>query len=279
MSRLPARACRLPAGAPARSSGVGEPAPRTAVATLPGVPRPPIQPVRRQVDGRTLVNRAALAETTGEHPDTLAKWWRARERNGHPAVQELDGEQVVDLVDWRAWHAEYTGDRRMIDGVEWLSRAELARRSGESIDNMDMLWKSRATNGHPPGRRVGRKLFHPGDQWTTWHARRRARIREGLTTVDRSGDPDELLGLGDAARLLGYTSPSTILKYIERGQWPPPDQVDLGPRGNQLRKYRRQTLWTIADHRSRSWPGASRRDPSDRSATDRAGSAGIEHRP
>ena len=226
------------------------------LATLPPVVRARTPDRQEIVDGRELVTRPWLARVTGEREHTLYKWWVDRANNGHPDGTEIDGVLFFDLEQWRAWRAEHSADRRVVAGRVLLSRAELARRTGEPAKNLQLWWDRRDDNDHPDGVRYGRKLYHDEEQWFTWYRAHREQLKAGLTPVDRSGDPDELVGQSEAARILGYTSSSTIPKYRARGQFVEPDEVGTNG-GQEMPLWRRRTLWTFADNRT--WSRAPRR--------------------
>jgi hypothetical protein len=61
--------------------------------------------------------------------------------------------------------------------------------------------------------------------------------------VDRTGDPDELVGAPEAARVLGYSKaqllPQPVLELA--------DEDTVGAGGRHYRKWRRRTLWAFAD--------------------------------
>lgn len=196
-----------------------------------------------------LVTRPWLAHSTGEREHTLYKWWAARTDNGHPEGTTVDGVVYFDLKEWQKWRAAHSGARREIDGRVWLSRAELARRTGEPVANLQLWWNRRSDNEHPAGRRIGRILYHEEKSWMAWYAEHEKRRRRHLTPVDRRGDPDELVGQAEAARVLGYASSSTIPKYRERGQFAPPDREVPAAGGRVVPQWRRQTLWDYAARR------------------------------
>ncbi|RLK12678.1 hypothetical protein DER29_5962 [Micromonospora sp. M71_S20] len=63
---------------------------------------------------------------------------------------------------------------------------------------------------------------------------------------DRTGDPDELVGKAEAARILGYNHPNALpTPVLDRA-----DEQNTGPAGRRRLKWRRATLWTILDQRT-----------------------------
>ncbi|MGA5304578.1 hypothetical protein ACPCHT_32035 [Nucisporomicrobium flavum] len=67
-----------------------------------------------------------------------------------------------------------------------------------------------------------------------------------LTPVDRSGDPNELVGSGDAARILGYGSYRNLPDEL-RDQ---PDDIEILSDGRLRRRWQRRTVWAIAAART-----------------------------
>lgn len=211
-------------------------------------------PDRREVDGRVLVTRNELARISGEREHTLYKWWAARARNGHPDGITLDGRLYVDEQQWRDWRAGHSADRRVLEGRVVVSRTELARVTGTPISTLAQWYGERARNGHPEGIKIGSRLYVDEQQWHTWHGEHTAALKAGLSEIDRGGDPDELLTITQAARLLGYADTSTLTSYRGRGQFVEPDHTEELPSGRPRRYWKRRTLWAFADQRTWSRP-------------------------
>jgi hypothetical protein len=203
------------------------------------------------------MTRRALARVTGELEHTLYKWHAARARNGHPEGVTLDGQLYFDEQEWRDWRAAHGADRRVIDGRVMVTPAELARISGEPEATLTRWYVGRAANGHPEGLRLDKRRYVDEQEWMAWYRGHKKTLKAGLTPVDRSGDPDELLNTTQAAKLLGYTNPSTITNYVRRDQFIQPDRVETTPSGAERRFWARRTLWTFADQRT--WSRAPRR--------------------
>jgi hypothetical protein len=91
---------------------------------------------------------------------------------------------------------------------------------------------------------AGRDWWWEQDITTFWAHHLAARAA-GFTTVDRRGDPHDLLTAPQAARVLGYRShrnlPHLLLDH--------PDQVEPLPSGRIRRYWYRTTLWRFADGR------------------------------
>jgi predicted DNA-binding transcriptional regulator AlpA len=79
-----------------------------------------------------------------------------------------------------------------------------------------------------------------------WWADHQAIKRSRLTTVDRNGDPHELIDSTEAARILGYTRPRNLTPAFLRRA----DEIETTPNGRHHRRWRRSTAWTYADSRS-----------------------------
>ncbi|GAA4554743.1 hypothetical protein GCM10023175_53350 [Pseudonocardia xishanensis] len=151
--------------------------------------------------------------------------------------------------------------REIIDGEPYVNRAEVRRLTGMSEQAQANLYAQRASNGHPEGTRVGRSLLFREYAVIEWHEQWAARKQLGLSTVDRSGDPDELLDIPAATKLLGYANDSTIRGYLARndGYFPAADDTESLPSGRLRRRWRRSTLWEFADLRTRPGRGGRRR--------------------
>ncbi|MDN5751277.1 MAG: hypothetical protein L0I24_11175 [Pseudonocardia sp.] len=211
-------------------------------------------PDRRELNGRVLVTRNELARISGEREHTLYKWWAARARNGHPDGITLDGRLYVDEQQWLEWRAGHSAYRRVLDGRVVVSRTELARVTGQPISTLAQWYGERAHNGHPEGIKLGRQLYVDEQQWHAWHREHTAALKAGLSEIDRGGDPDELLTISQAARLLGYADTSTLTSYRGRGQFVEPDHTEELPSARPRRYWKRRTLWAFADQRTWSRP-------------------------
>ncbi|RZT75532.1 hypothetical protein EV383_6273 [Pseudonocardia sediminis] len=235
---------------PRRSSSGPPPPP-----SLTGVPSSD----RHTRDGRTVINRAEMCRTFGVSESAAERWWRGRDRNGHPPVAHQEGRRMWwDEDALRVFVAEHDSepDEVTVDGRALLSRAALARRLNMREQTLTDLYHRRADNGHPePVHRQGRRLYWDPEAVESWDAARQGAQRATLTQVDRSGDPEELLDMREAAQVLGYRGPQTITSYRSRnpGYFPDPDEP------GELR-WRRRTLWEFADRRSR--PGRAGHDRS-----------------
>ncbi|GAB3863724.1 hypothetical protein GCM10029963_72950 [Micromonospora andamanensis] len=136
--------------------------------------------------------------------------------------------------------------RRIIDGRTALDRAGVAAHTGAAYTTVNHWHRNRARFGFPRG------FAHDGREWfwlddiEAFHAAHLAAKRAELTKVDRRGDPEDLLGSGAAARVLGYSSyrnlPDTLLDH--------PDRVEELSDGRVRRLWYRRTVWAVADART-----------------------------
>ncbi|WFE53006.1 hypothetical protein [Micromonospora sp. WMMD1155] len=135
------------------------------------------------------------------------------------------------------------------DDSSRVGRAEAAAMLGISLSHLDRLYGERATNGFPE--RVD------GTKWltesiTSYQLPRDRARRAASAAVDRSGDPDELVNSTTVARMLGYQSADSL-----RGEnriWPllleRVDDESLTATGRKRRRWKRRTVWDIADSRT-----------------------------
>ncbi|WP_226367355.1 hypothetical protein [Pseudonocardia sp. ICBG162] len=220
-------------------------------------------PDRHVVDGRTVLTRAALCETFGIARHQAERLWSKRAMNQHPpAVLREGARQWWDQEEMARFLAAVTGRKSPetieVDGRTLHSRAALARHVGVSVTYLRDIYHRRKDDPPPaPVLRRGRSDYFDAQAWQAWWNDYQAGQRRTLTTVDRTGDPDELVGIPEAARVLGYRRAETARSYLSRnpGYFPEPDGHDEHGR----RLYARRTLWAFADGRTR--PGRAGRTP------------------
>jgi hypothetical protein len=136
--------------------------------------------------------------------------------------------------------------RHVIDGRTALDRAGIAAHTGAAPTTVNHWHRHRARFGFPQG------FHHDGREWfwlddiETFHEAHLTAKRADLTKVDRRGDPDDLVGSGAAARILGYGS----YRNLPDSLYYRPDRTDQLPDGRVRRYWYRRTVWAIADARS-----------------------------
>ncbi|WP_341718813.1 hypothetical protein QQG74_03285 [Micromonospora sp. FIMYZ51] len=136
--------------------------------------------------------------------------------------------------------------RQVINGRTALDRAGVAAHTGAAYTTVNHWHRHRARFGFPHG------FAHDGKEWfwlddiEAFHLAHQAAKRAELTKVDRRGDPEDLIGSGAAARVLGYGSyrnlPDTLYDH--------PDRVEMLPDGRLRRLWFRRTVWAVADART-----------------------------
>ena len=136
--------------------------------------------------------------------------------------------------------------RQVIDGRTALDRTGVAAHTGAAYSTVNHWHHHRSRFGFPRG------FAHDGREWfwlddiEAFHAAHQAAKRAELTKVDRRGDPEDLIGSGAAARVLGYGSyrnlPDTLYDH--------PDRVETLPDGRLRRLWLRRTVWAVADART-----------------------------
>jgi hypothetical protein len=219
------------------------------------------------VGGRRLLDAQGVAEATGRAVTTVRWWSVQRDRTGFPpaAKERLDGRLWYDAAAvrrfWRAWQARTgpAGLDRSGDPDELVGLAEVARMVGaRSVGSLrqSRMWPRLAAHADdvragPAGRPVRR--WRRATVWATAgdlprgrgsHQRPGPRSRPGERgTIGRSGDPAELVGSTEAARLLGYSGPTALPEALRQRA----DDVVTLPSGRVRRRWRRETLLAFLD--------------------------------
>jgi predicted DNA-binding transcriptional regulator AlpA len=215
------------------------------------------------LDGRDVYTRQDLMTRYGISLSPLEKWYRRRRTTGHPeAVGRVGRELVWDAEEWDRWYSA----RQDTTALE--SRSELAARHGLAKGTIDQLWARRGENGHPePVKTVNQTMYWNPAEWDAWYAEHKRRSQRTQLRVDRSGNPDDLITLSEAARVLGV-EPSSITSYPKRPPrgWPIPVEEEQLSSGRMRRRYRRSDIWAYADNRTMAGPyrvkrGAERPEP------------------
>jgi hypothetical protein len=111
-------------------------------------------------------------------------------------------------------------------------------------------YRTRAENGHPEtAGQIGRADYWFEDEWTAWRERHEQGRLAELTEVDRGGDPDELVNATEAARILGYSNRDVVHANRRLGYFPDPDSYERVPTGRPSPRWKRSTVWAVADGR------------------------------
>jgi predicted DNA-binding transcriptional regulator AlpA len=194
-----------------------------------------------------LRTRAELMAAYGLGLSTLEKWYRERAANGHPEAAATVGRQLAwDAEAWDRWYTARRAATPVPPGL--LSRDELAAEHGLSRHALKSLWAERAANGHPePAHQAGKALYWDAGGWAAWYDGHQAAA---------PGEPDELVTLAEAARLLGLAQ-SSVTVYVKRPPvgWPDPAEEESLAGGRIRRLYRRSDILAYARHRD---PGVNR---------------------
>nr|WP_067454041.1 hypothetical protein [Actinomadura macra] len=194
------------------------------------------------LDGRRVYTRAELMDAHGLGRSTLEKWFRERAANGHPEAAGTVGSQLAwDADAWDHWYAS-RGSATVPSGL--VTRDELAERHHVSRHHLKRLWADRASNGHPEAaHRAGKALYWDEAEWAAWYAAERDR-------PSQDGDPDGLVTLAEAARILGLAQTSvTVYPKRPPAGWPEPAAVEELGGGRVRRLYRRRDIQSYASRR------------------------------
>ena len=135
---------------------------------------------------------------------------------------------------------------RVIKGRAAVDRAGVAAHLGVAYTTVNHWHRYRAHFEFPE------EFGFDGGEWfwlddiEAFHAAHLTAKRAVLTKVNRHGRPDDLVGSGAAAKILGYRSyrnlPDTLLDR--------PDRTEELPDGRIRRYWYRRTVWAVADART-----------------------------
>ncbi|GAA4469676.1 hypothetical protein GCM10023170_085360 [Phytohabitans houttuyneae] len=136
--------------------------------------------------------------------------------------------------------------RRTIDGRTALDRSGVAAHLRVAYTTVNNWHRHRTRFGFPDG------FTYDGAEWfwlndiDRFHTAHLKAKRAELTKVDRRGRPDDLVGSGTAAKILGYRSyrnlPDTLYNQ--------PDRIQQLADGRVRRLWFRRTVWAVADART-----------------------------
>lgn len=246
---------------------------------------------RRAQAGAT-IDQAGIVQRAGVAGITVAKWIAGSPANGFP--QRLPGRRDFDLAAVEQWLADREAKRlagltpidRSGDAEELVTKTQAARilgyKDGTSLDN-NPLWPLLLERNDPahnqPLPAGGERLYWP--RRVVWEVGEQRDNRRGspagtgaLGRVRRTGDPDEPVGVTEAARVLGYRDYRQLQLSAE---WPillsrvderVPDQM-LDE--HEVARWQRRTLWTIADERTVAAPRRAVRETGGPRVIDRSG--------
>lgn len=207
------------------------------------------------ISGRVALDRAGIIAHTGAATSTVANWLAHRADNGFP--DPVDGWYYQDQVD--AWltartdaaRAQLSPVDRTGDPDELVTKTQAAKilgyRDANHLNNSP-VWQTLQQLHDPADDQLlpaggTRQYFRRRTVWQAADMRPALRGRRkdaGPRIIDRTGDPDELVGAGEAARVLGYRHPSGLTPAIL-------DRADVPLTASTSRKWKRSTLWAIAD--------------------------------
>ncbi|MFB9238356.1 hypothetical protein ACFFWC_22840 [Plantactinospora siamensis] len=134
----------------------------------------------------------------------------------------------------------------MIGGRLALNRAEVAGLTGAAYSTVNHWCRHRARFAFPEGFQYDDREWFWLDDIEAFHTAHQAAKRAELTKVDRRGDPQDLIGSGAAARVLGYRSYRNLPDTL----YDRPDRVETLPDGRLRRLWFRRTVWAVADART-----------------------------
>ncbi len=128
-----------------------------------------------------------------------------------------------------------------------LDRAGVAAHTAASRSTVNYWHLHRQRTGFPDAFTddTGAEWFWQ-DEIDAFHAAHRKAKLAVLTRVDRNGDPNELVGSGEAAKILRYGSYRNLPDEL-RDQ---PDDIEILSDGRLRRRWYRRTVWAIADART-----------------------------
>ncbi|MEV6796517.1 hypothetical protein AB0M87_32055 [Streptomyces sp. NPDC051320] len=219
-----------------------------------------------QAAGARLVDTAAIVEEFATTPSRISEWHRDRATTGFPDVHHTEGRKRFwehDLVAaFFAAKADSRNTRTLpasvleADPGELLTAAEVTALLGYK-NASSVYWYLRNLPGYFPepdetidGMRWRRGTIVAWVQSRPGKGRHAGSTRtvKPLPKVSAAGDPDELLGVPEAAALLGFSSTPSFSSSLSQGNLPElaePESLDVA--GGRPRKgWRRATILAAA---------------------------------
>ncbi len=137
--------------------------------------------------------------------------------------------------------------RRTFGNRMALDRSGVAAHTGAARSTVNHWHRHRERTGFPHAftDEAGGEWFWL-DQIDAFHTAHQKAKLAVLTTIDRSGDPNELVGSGEAAEILRYGSYRNLPDELRDR----PDDVEILSDGRLRRRWYRRTVWAIADART-----------------------------
>ena len=206
--------------------------------------------VIRVINGRRVADRAGIAELTSAALTTVDNWYSNRHKTGFP--ERID-DKWWDADDVETFHHSQQAARsatpgpidRNGDPTELINSTELARMLGYANQKslpQSLLDRADVAEELPSGYR--RRRWRRQTGWNYADSRPGPGRPKRRPMIDRSGDPHELVGSAEAARVLGYTRAQNLpAGLLDRA-----DDTTTRKNGTVIRQWRRRTLWDWHDN-------------------------------
>ncbi|MFF0746617.1 hypothetical protein ACFYVL_40135 [Streptomyces sp. NPDC004111] len=156
-----------------------------------------------------------------------------------------------------------------VDGREFVSREWMARYAGASKGAVATWYKKRDEQPEESrfpekAHKVDRVDYFDREAFERFHAAHMARKEQAVLPAApelHTGDPEELVPLREAARMLGFSNGSVIRKYLSSnsGYFPEPTGTVIVEGGQSARAFRRSDLQNFDNRRTGDNTGAAGR--------------------